>query len=101
MVWKSRWKETPRSSPSFPTSSHHSFLRFGEEEGVTLPRYAVRKARLGITLRPAHRASPASHTSLMTWRCLAFPNSLSARRERMASSAGLFLEPGTQLSHEI
>jgi hypothetical protein len=36
MGWKSRLNETPRSSPSLPTSSNHRFIRFGEEEGGTL-----------------------------------------------------------------
>ena len=47
-----------------------------------------------MTLSPANRARPSSKTELITWLCLAFPNSLSANRERMAQPAGIIFDPG-------
>src|SRR5271157_1932466 len=63
--------------------------------------YSVRKDRLGMTLRPAKRASPSSKTELMTWLWRALPKSFSAKSDRTAqalessSSRGSHSEPGS------
>ncbi len=41
--------------------------------------YSVRKDCLGMTLRPAKRASLSSKTELMTWLWRALPKSFSAK----------------------
>ena len=45
-------------------------------------------------MRPANRAIPSSQTRSMTWLFRSLPTSLSARRVRMACSAGIGIEPG-------
>src|SRR5512143_1305072 len=94
MVWKSRWKLTPRSRPSSPTASNHRGMKLAWARGSMRQLYSVRKERLGGRLSPANSARPSSKTSLMTWLWRAEPNSLSASSARIAQAAGTWREPG-------
>jgi len=63
--------------------------------------YSVRNDRLGITFKPANKASPSSKTELMTWLCRALPKSFNASNDRTAHPAGIIFDPGKPARERI
>src|SRR5712692_3387968 len=94
MGGKSRSKETPCGKPTVRAASCHRRMSTGAHDGSIRQLDAVKKARLGMTLRPAKRAKPSSKTALLTGRWRALPKRFKAKRARMAWAAGILFALG-------
>src|SRR6266508_5162388 len=102
MEWKSRLKERPGKPASPLTKSETAASNRVVLAWPTQLEYSDRKLFLGMTLRPAKRASPSSVTWGMTWLDRSMAASLRASIERRAQPAGIILESGkADLAREV